>query len=265
MLDLDAYFARIGLTLEERTPTLATLNAIIHAHVQTIPFENLDVLRGRPIELDLAAIEAKLVQGKRGGYCFEQNSFLLQVLTQLGFEGELLSARVRYQRPHDYTPPRTHVFVRLEIDGVSWLADVGVGAISPTAALCLQTEEAQTTPHDVRRVTLKDERYHHQVRFGSEWHDVCEFTLERSEPIDREVGNWFTSTHPQSIFRNRLIASRVHANGGRLSLVNREFTQRAKDGQATTRTLRTRAELFAVLSEHFGIELALDDELRVPD
>src|SRR5262245_31633198 len=106
-MDVDAYFARIGYR-GGRAPTLETLNGIVRAHVQTIPFENLDVLLGRPIELDVESLERKLVAARRGGYCFEQNTLLLEVLGALGFTVRPLSARVRYQRPRDYTPARTH-------------------------------------------------------------------------------------------------------------------------------------------------------------
>ena len=79
--DLPAYFARIGLH-GERQPTLDLLRAIVHAHVSSIPFENLDVLLGRGISLDPTAVERKLVHDRRGGYCFEQNSLLLHVLVR---------------------------------------------------------------------------------------------------------------------------------------------------------------------------------------
>src|SRR5215467_3806047 len=81
VIDLDRYFARIGYH-GPRDATLATLHGIANAHVQAIPFENLDVLLGRPIDLELAAIQRKLIDDRRGGYCFEQNSLLLAVLTE---------------------------------------------------------------------------------------------------------------------------------------------------------------------------------------
>ncbi|MEO8551026.1 MAG: arylamine N-acetyltransferase, partial [Kofleriaceae bacterium] len=134
-IELDAYFARTSYS-GSRAPTLATLDGVVRAHVQTIPFENLDVLLGKAIDLDPDALMAKLVHGRRGGYCFEHNTLLLEVLTALGFHARPLSARVRWQRPRDYTPARTHLLVRVELDQ-SYLADVGVGAMSPTAALRL--------------------------------------------------------------------------------------------------------------------------------
>src|ERR1700704_2407859 len=107
--DLDAYFARIGYT-GPRTPTLEVLQAITAAHTRSIPFENLDVLMGVPIHLEVDALFQKLVHGRRGGYCFEQNGLLFHVLGELGFHAVLLSARVRLLRPRDFIPPRTHVF-----------------------------------------------------------------------------------------------------------------------------------------------------------
>ena len=147
--DLDAYFARLGLD-GPRPPTLATLSAIVLAHIRAIPFENLDVLLGRGIDLDPAAVEHKLVHARRGGYCFEHNSHLLHVLGALGFAVTPLSARVRVNRARDDTPPRTHVLVRVDLDGTPWLADVGVGGLSPTAPLRLDPEAEQATPHEPR-------------------------------------------------------------------------------------------------------------------
>lgn len=251
-LDLDAYFARTGYT-GPRTPTLAALNGIVAAHVQTIPFENLDVLLGRGINLDPAAVEQKLVVQKRGGYCFEQNSLLLRALETIGFRVAPISARVRWQKPRDQIPTRTHLFLRIELDGESWLADVGIGSNSLTCAIRLNTDAEQPTPHEPRRIVRDGARLYHQVRLGDEWHDICEFTLEEMPPIDREVANWFTSTHPQSHFRGRLIAARAAPHGVRLGLLNNEFSIRGADGRAEKRVVADADELLTILAEHFGL------------
>lgn len=252
MPDLDAYFARTGYA-GPRTPTLAALHGIVAAHAQSIPFENLDVLLGRGINLDLAAIEQKLIHGRRGGYCFEQNTLLLAVLEALGFQAKPISARVRLQRPRDFTPPRTHVFLRVELDSESWLADVGLGSSSLTCAIRLHTDAEQTTPHEPRRIVREGAKLFHQARLGDEWIDVCEFTLEEMPPIDRELANWYTSAHPQSHFRNRLVAARAAANGGRLAVLNHEFTRRRADGSSEKHAIASAEELLAILAEHFGL------------
>src|SRR6185369_15650915 len=93
-LDLDAYLARIAYP-GPREPTGAVLDALHEAHVTAIPFENLDVRLHRPISLTLPDLEAKLVAGGRGGYCFEQNTLFAAVLRELGFVVRTLEARVR--------------------------------------------------------------------------------------------------------------------------------------------------------------------------
>lgn len=253
MIDLDAYFARIGYA-GPRTPTLDVLNALSAAHVRSIPFENIDVVLGRPIELDLPALEKKLVHDRRGGYCFEQNTLFLAVLEQLGFQVRPISARVRYQRPREFTPARTHLFVRVELEE-SWLADVGVGAMSLTAALRLASHDEQPTQHEPRRLLRENGLIYHQVRLADAWHDVNEFTLEEMPLIDRIVANWYTSTHPQSHFKHRLLVARAAPDGGRITVADRELSLRARDGSATKRTIADHAELVSVLREHFGIEV----------
>ena len=256
---IDAYFQRIGYR-GSHEPTLATLNAIVRAHVQTIPFENLDVLLGRGIDLDLDAIVGKLVHGRRGGYCFEHNTLLLEVLAALGYRVRPLSARVRYQRPRDYTPARTHLLVRVELDE-SWLADVGVGAMSPTAALRLADEGMQVTPHEPRRLLRENGLIYHQALLGGTWHDVAELTLEEMPPIDRIVANWYTSAHPSSHFRSRLLVARA-TETGRIGLLNDELSIRGADGVATKQKVRSTSHLLELLAEHFGIELPAGTELR---
>lgn len=262
-LDIDEYCARLGYA-GPRTPTLSTLHAITAAHTRSIPFENLDVLLGRGINLDPSAIFAKLVVQRRGGYCFEQNGLLLLVLEALGFRVAPISARVRWQRPRDFTPPRTHVFLRVELDGASWLTDVGVGGMSLTAALRLEPDVEQATPHEPRRLMREDNRWFHQVRLGDAWHDVCEFTLEEMPLVDRELGNWYTSAHPQSHFKNRLWVARAGHDGERRTLLNREFSLRSRTGEATVRTIASPAELLEVLAADFGLVLPPGTVLTCP-
>jgi N-hydroxyarylamine O-acetyltransferase len=271
--DLAAYFARIGYA-GPTAPTVATLDALALAHVSAIPFENLDVLLGRGVDLDPAAVEAKLIGARRGGYCFEQNSLLLHVLAALGFAVRPLSARVRIDRARDFTPARTHVFVRVDTDDGPYLCDVGIGAWSLTSSLRLTLDVEQATAHEPRRLVADgrwdglerrgpEARLFHQIKLAEAWRDVCEFTLEEMPEIDRIVGNWYTSQHPRSHFRDRLIAARATPTG-RLTLVDRVLTRRTKDGTAATTELATWAELRAVLAEQFGLEVPADLRLATP-
>ena len=106
--DLDAYLARIGYA-GPRTPTLATLRAIHALQPAAIPFESLDPFLRRPVPLDLASLQAKLVGQRRGGYCFELNGLFAAALKALGFSVTPLSGRVRWMAPPDRPESaRTH-------------------------------------------------------------------------------------------------------------------------------------------------------------
>ncbi len=103
MVDLDAYFARIGYA-GPRIATRATLDRIHALHAAAIPFENLDPLLGRPVPLELDALQRKLVRSRRGGYCFEQNTLFKAVLEELGFSVTSLAARVLWMTPPGGAP-----------------------------------------------------------------------------------------------------------------------------------------------------------------
>jgi N-hydroxyarylamine O-acetyltransferase len=251
-LDLAAYFSRIGYR-GPRSPTLEVLNALTAAHAQAIPFENLDVLLGRGIDLAPHAVFDKLVRRRRGGYCFEHNGLFFEVLTALGFAVRPLSARGRILPPRGQIPPRTHVLLEVHLGGERWLTDVGVGALSLTSAIRFAIDEEQQTPHEPRRILREAEHWLHQARLGDTWTDVYEFTGEEMPPIDREVGNWYTSAHPRSHFRNLLIVARAAPEGGRVSLRDRELKRRGRDGHAETRTIESAEELLAVLRAEFDL------------
>ncbi len=271
--DLARYFQRIGYAGPSTSgPDLAQLDAIIFAHVRSIPFENLDVLLGRPIDLTPAAIENKLLIERRGGYCFEQNTWLLHVLRALGYSVTAISARVRVGRPREYTPPRTHMLLRVELADGTRLVDVGVGGLSPTSALRLVADERQETPHEPRRIVrlgrwqelslrAPDAVLVHQAFFDDAWQDVCELTLEPMAEIDRELGNWYTSTHPASHFKDKVMVALATATG-RKTLLNRRLSIRGADGSSEVHRLRSPAELHEVLAGEFGIVLPPGAELR---
>ena len=261
--DLDAYFARINY-LGSRASTLETLHAITGHHAAAIPFENLDVLLGRGINVEPDAVERKLVHERRGGYCFEQNHLLLLVLQALGFQATPLSARVRWQRPREFIPPRTHLFVRVELDGETWLTDVGVGGSSLTSAIRLNQVGEQPNAHEPRRIIREHDRYFHQIRVGEEWLDLCEFTGEAMPPIDRELANWWTSTSPNSKFRQNLMVARAALDGTRYTINNREFTHRRGAEILAQHEIAGPDELLKLLSQEFGLHFPNGTRFGLP-
>lgn len=259
-LDLDAYFERIQWGGGTR-PTYDTLAGILDAHMRHIPFENLDVLLGRGIALDLPALEAKLVHARRGGYCFEQATLFAAVLEALGFTIERHIARVVLTSPRDASP-RTHMFVVVSLDGARHVADPGFGALAARVPVPLVEGRRVASGHDV----------HWMARDGDGW-KLC--TLSDGKPIDCWVtaldtvptvdfivANHYTSTHPASSFVNRLMMRAV-TDDGRVALMNRDVTIR-RDGTIERRELRDRHELRALVAAHFGFDLPDIERLAVP-
>jgi N-hydroxyarylamine O-acetyltransferase len=172
---------------------------------------------------------------------------------------------VRIGRPRDFTPPRTHLFTRVELDGISWLADVGVGGLTPTAAMRLELNVEQTTLHEPHRIIRQGDLYFHQALLGEDWSDVCEFTLEEMPLIDREVANWYTCAHPQSHFKEHLVVAKAGPAGKRLTILDNAFSIRNADGKANKHTMTSEKELFQVLDEHFGLRFAPELKANLPN
>src|SRR4051794_25411559 len=123
-LDTDAYLRRIAYeeTLVSSTPALLGLHV---AHLMAVPFENLDIHRGRPIVLDVDALYAKIVTRRRGGFCYELNSLFAALLREAGFTVSLLSAEVA-RDDGSLSPPFDHLALLVETEE-RWLVDVGFG------------------------------------------------------------------------------------------------------------------------------------------
>ncbi len=260
LFNLDTYFERINYR-GEIAPTVDVLHALTRAHTQAIPFENLDVLLQRPIQIERDDIFRKLVLERRGGYCFEQNNLLLEVLKSLGFAACPWGARVRLRvTDRNVLPVRTHVFLAVEIDGEHWIVDSGVGAFSLTKALRLQDGCEQTTPHETRRLQRVGESWFHQVARDGVWIDVCEFTEQQMPVSDQIVANWYTSTHPDSSFMTQMQIALAQDNGGRITLHNNQLKLRQTDGTTATYQISA-AELPDVLAKYFSIELPASTDL----
>src|SRR5690606_30227601 len=153
--DLDAYLKRIRYT-GPHTPTLNTLRAIHALHPAAIPFENLNPLLRIPVTLDPASLHAKLVEAKRGGYCFEQNLLFKDALEAIGFPVTGLAARVIWNRGEDAITSRSHMLLLVEIEGEQYIADVGFGGQTLTAPLRLELDVEQETPHEPFRLIEHD-------------------------------------------------------------------------------------------------------------
>jgi N-hydroxyarylamine O-acetyltransferase len=255
-INLPRYLARIGYD-GPVVPTLDVLRALQAAHLAAIPFEALDVLTGKGIDLDAAAVDAKLIDAGRGGYCFEQNGLFLRVLTAIGFDAVGLLARVRWMLPADAPlAARTHQLSCATIDGTAWLVDVGFGAMAPATPLALDREGAQPTAHEPCRVVALDGAWLVEAKMGGDWTPLYLVDPVPPPPVDYVVGNWYTSTHPSSHFRQMLVAARTTAEA-RYALRDNRLTVRCTDGRVEQSYLTADA-IETALAEIFLLPVSRD-------
>lgn len=192
MFDLPAYLQRIGLSGK---PSLQGLH---RAHVERILFENLDPLVGIPVSLAPDALARKLVDARRGGYCFEHNMLFKAALEAVGAPVEPMLARVRNGLPPLPAGPLTHLLLRVQWGGAVWHADVGFGQ----GTLIEPIPFGPGGPYEQLgwRYRVVQEEHLLVLQTDSEdgWRDLYAFSPEPVPPIDIEVNNWFTCTHPES-------------------------------------------------------------------
>jgi N-hydroxyarylamine O-acetyltransferase len=260
-LDLAAYLRRID-DRGDVAPSAATLARLHLAHATHIPFENLDILRGLPIRLDLASLQAKLVAARRGGYCFEQNLLFAAVLEAIGFAVTPLAARVRFGTTA--VLPRTHMLLSVDVGEARYLADVGFGADGLLMPLDFRSPATSRQFAWTYRIVAEHDAWVLQSLKADAWIDLYAFTLERQQRVDYELANWYTSTHPASRFVRAPIAQRLSTEWRRM-LRGRDYSEE-RGGELTRRTLANDDEVVAVLAEAFGVDLPRGTRLapRVP-
>jgi N-hydroxyarylamine O-acetyltransferase len=257
-LDRDAYLARIGYQ-GSLAPTIETLKALHFAHVSAIPFENLDIVLGQVISLDLAHIQAKLVTARRGGYCFEQNALFAAVLESLGFDVVRLAARVRFGATE--IRPRLHMLLEVRVGAEPWLADVGFGCSGPLYPISLLDRAENQQGFWKFCIRAEGDELILESGESDAWFDLYSFTREPQYPVDYEAGNHYTSTHPHSPFVQNLVVQKGGLES-RLILRNRELTV-LKRTDKTTELIEGDLALVELLANRFGLHFSLDTRFPI--
>ena len=259
--DLAAYFERVGFD-GPGEPTLATLESLHALHPQAIAFENVDVFAGHDVPLDPQALQHKLVFSGRGGWCFEQNLLFGGVLAQLGFRVRQLAARVLWNAPSGVVRPRTHMVLLVDLEANHYVVDVGFGGLTATAPLLLAPGLEQSTSHETFRVLEIDEEYLLEARVQEDWRPLYAFDLQAQTVADYSLTNWYLAHHPESSFRQHLLAARV-APGCRYAVFDDELTIHRPGIASERRRLTDVGALQTVLIEQLKLRLprsaVLDD------
>jgi N-hydroxyarylamine O-acetyltransferase len=258
-MDPDAYLRRINYS-GPLHPSAESLAALHLAHLQAVPFENLDIHLNCPIELRIEPLYEKIVSRRRGGFCYELNGLFAALLVALGFEVELLSARV--VDGGQPGPEFDHLTLQVRIPStkkgageevVSYLADVGFGE-SFRCPLQLVPEIVQEQPWGVYCLTQEDQTWTYWSKNEqSGWERQYLFTLQPRRFSDFMAMCRFHQTSPESSFTRRRVCS-LATPRGRVTLSDRRLIL-TDEGQREERDLAGEAEYLALLQEWFGVSL----------
>ena len=245
--NLSEYCQRIGYAGELR-PNLATVQALMQHQLRSVPFENLDVLAGKPISLNPDDIVAKIVGKQRGGYCYEVNGLFAMALQALQISYQFVAARPMF---YPMKRPRTHMALLVTLDGVEWLCDLGFGSYGIREPLRLDALETPI-PQGYDTFMLSEEGGDIILKAQVEgaWAKQYGFNRCPVEWIDFAPANWLNSTHPDAVFTQKPLVVRFTANGRNI-LFGDSFKQ-VGAGITTQRTLAPH-EQAAVLEEYFGL------------
>lgn len=257
--EFQRYLTRIQLHEQIiQSATLQTLQLIHKAHLTAIPFENLDIHTKNPICIDKDSLIKKMVDNKRGGYCYESNELLALALEYIGFKVHRLVARALF--PEQRT--RGHKILIVELDGEYWLTDVAFGGNSIYQPLRLpqhltHTSHAKQNDDEYMLVlgldTFRINTYCLKMKMNNTWVDLYAFNLFETLAIDFMVLNHAMSTYQDSPFVKQKICA-IYTAQGRKLLLNNVF--KIRNGSEMIERHLTHNEYIHVLENEFGIYLS---------
>lgn len=250
---LDRYFTRIGYR-GPRDATLGTLRALHRAHLLAIPYENLDIHLGVPLTLDPEAMFTKLVDERRGGWCYEMNGLFGRVLETLGFDLRYLSGAVG-RATHGWRAQGNHLVLLVRLDR-PWIADVGFG-------------DGFLTPLPLEPGTYWQGFLQYRVsRDGPRWRvqnhefggaDGFDFTLTPRALDEFGAQCRELQTSPESSFVKSTVCERFVPGG--LIMLRGAVLREVSAGGVTTHVVQDASEYDRVLRDRFGLAVPDIDAL----
>jgi len=239
------------LGLQYRSPDFSFLSEIMQRHLARFAFCSVGPRLGDDLPLDLESLYRRIVVLDRGGYCFEQNSLLYEVLEELGFAVKLYLCRVIYNE--DIHPGLTHRITLVEIDDQRYVVDVGFGPHGPRKPVNMSKQESREHDRVFRIREPHTGEFHMQTLKDGEFCSLYKFELLRYGQGDCEVGHFYTHKHPKAKFVNNLVVSKILDHEIR-SLFNREYWVITGSGDKK-REIIDADQLRMILSSEFGIKV----------
>lgn len=248
-MDVNFYLERIDYH-NSITPNAETLKALQVAHLLTVPFENLSIHAKEPIVLETEALFDKIVNRKRGGFCYEANGLFASLLRALGFKVQMISAEIA-RADGSYGSNFDHMALVVTLEN-RWLVDVGFGDSFQEPLLLDERGEQRQGRHAYKIISDAAHLILMQREEAEDWKPQYRFTLQPYEFPDFAEMCLYHQTSPESHFTKKRICSRAIANGGRLTISDMRFITTLSDGKKQERIL-TPKEYDEILRGSFGI------------
>lgn len=247
--DVDRYLDRIGCGRPD-SPSAGSLAALQRRHMQTVPFENLDIHRGCTLSLELDALHDKVVRRRRGGFCYELNGLFAHLLGELGHDVTLLSCQT-HDGDGQLGPEHDHLALLVRCDG-RWLVDVGFGDAF-AEPLDLDRDDIQVRGARAYRVTEQDGALTYAEESEGSWSPQYTFTLEaRTLQTFHEMCLYYQRS-PDSPFTRKRVCTRL-TEDGRITLRDNRLIHTI-GAQRTESPVDDESAFRAALVRHFGVEL----------
>ena len=250
MVSAAQYLPRIGVDASERRPDLGLLRELQLAHLVTVPFENLDVFYRRGVTTDLEWSLPKIVERRRGGWCFELNGAFGWLLREVGFDVHYVSCQVF--GPDGWGPSLDHCALVVHLDGERWFVDVGFGDCC-MVPVRIEDGEHDAVPRRVRFAIDGDSFRMSELALDGAWGDSLQGTFRPRQLADFTPRSEFLKTEPGLPWTQKPFATRATAaDGSRVTLRNGVLRVRAGCGEFTDTPLDD-GQFDELLAEHFAL------------
>lgn len=255
--EIAKYLQRIKLN--QCKADLAGLMELQELHAENIPFENLDIIVGRKILLDHDHLFEKVILKERGGYCFELNTLYAELLKWVGFSPKPVLGRVWLSNPKG-TPPRNHLAHLVELDGKTYVTDVGFGGLITRFPLDINVSSPINDKDGlVRVIPFTDGQLMIQRKTEKGWMNQYSFDNMDISPEDIAISNYYMSTHPDShLFYHRIVGR--NTSEGRLGLFNNKLTTRKGVVRDHSKRVDFGQEWIDTIEKQFSLTLDFTDE-----
>jgi N-hydroxyarylamine O-acetyltransferase len=250
MISAAQYLQRIGVEGGERRADLAGLGELQLAHLLTVPFENLDVFHRRGVTTDVGWSLPKVVERRRGGWCFELNGAFGWLLREVGYDVDYVSCQVF--GADGWGPALDHCALVVHVDGERWLVDVGFGDCC-MVPVRIEDGEHAAVPRPVRFAVDGESFRLSELALDGAWGDSLQGTFRPRDMVDFTPRSEFLQTEPGLAWTERPFATRATAaDGSRVTLRHNLLRVREGCGEFVD-TAVDEGQFDQLLAEHFQL------------